>query len=667
MSGLIGKNLGRYQILELIGEGGMATVFKAHDARLERDVAIKFIRPEAVPPDQLDMILKRFEREAKSLAGLSQPNIVGVIDYGEFEGLPYLVMVYLPGGTLKERLGKPMYWRDAVRFIIPVARALEYTHEHNIINRDVKPSNILLTEKGQPMLTDFGLVKIFEKEGATHLTASGAGLGTPDYMAPEQWIGEATAASDQYSLGVVLYEMITGYRPYTSDTPAGILLKQINDPLPFPKEYIPDLPQSVESVLMKVLARKPSDRYADMHAFANELQNLLDGREVTATGIKTKQLREQMTGKIEKPKLDQIPVEAAKTPNIQTEQKQEAPKPTIVRADKKATPPANPLPNSQKKKSSPLILAAFGTLVLIGACGACWMLNSRLHFFGGAKPTATQEVTISTEAATEIAEATLSVETTEPTSEPTEAPAATEVSLPVEIKDEKNIPMRLVPAGEFTMGNDDGNTEERPASKIYVEAFYMDKYEVTNDMYSACVSAGVCKLPEKPGSATRSSYYNNPSFANYPVLYVNWTMAKTYCEWRDARLPTEAEWEKAARGTEDERAYPWGNDFSCNFANHSGCVGDTAPVNRYDGGQSPYGIYGMSGNVWEWTSSLSEFYPYSATDGREDPDASGFRAVRGGSWHIFGGTGGNIRIDTRYKLDAVYFGAYVGIRCALTK
>ena len=165
MSNLIGQNLGRYQILELIGEGGMATVYKAHDTHLEREVAIKIIRREAFPPDQLDTILKRFEREAKALGGLSHPNIVGVIDYGEYEGSPYLVMVYLSGGTLKDRLGKPMPWRDAVRLLIPIARALEYTHEHNIINRDIKPSNILMTEKGQPMLTDFGLVKIFEDKG----------------------------------------------------------------------------------------------------------------------------------------------------------------------------------------------------------------------------------------------------------------------------------------------------------------------------------------------------------------------------------------------------------------------------------------------------------------------------------------------------------------------
>ncbi|HET7143122.1 MAG TPA: protein kinase [Anaerolineales bacterium] len=313
MSKLIGQNLGRYQILELIGEGGMASVYKGYDTRLEREVAIKFIQHEAFPPNQLVTMLKRFEREAKALGGLSHPNIVGVIDYGEFEGMPYLVMVYLSGGTLRERLGKPMPWRNAIRLLLPVAHALEYTHEHNIIHRDVKPSNILMTDNGQPMLTDFGLVKIFEDKGATNLTASGAGLGTPNYMAPEQWTGETTAQSDLYSLAVVLYEMITGQRPYSADTPAGILLKQVNEPLPLPKQYVPDLPQNVESVLLKALARKQGDRYPDMRSFTDELQDLLDGKEVTATAIKTDILREQMTGIVERqPKFDET--EIAKIP-----------------------------------------------------------------------------------------------------------------------------------------------------------------------------------------------------------------------------------------------------------------------------------------------------------------------------------------------------------------
>ena len=240
MTGLIGQKIDRYEILEMIGVGGMATVYKAFDTRLDREVAIKFIKREAFPPDQLDMILKRFEREAKSLGRLSHPNIVAVIDYGEFDGTPYLVMTYLPGGTLKQKLGEPIPWREAVQLILPIAHALKYVHDHNIINRDVKPSNILLTESGQTMLTDFGLVKLFEGKDEQQLTTSGAGIGTPAYMAPEQWTGEATALSDMYSLGVVLYEMITGRRPYVSDTPAGVFLKQFNEPLPLPNQYIPD-------------------------------------------------------------------------------------------------------------------------------------------------------------------------------------------------------------------------------------------------------------------------------------------------------------------------------------------------------------------------------------------------------------------------------------------
>ena len=162
MSNLIGQSLGRYHILEQLGEGGMATVYKAYDTRLETDVAVKVIRTENLTLGTMERALKRFEREAKALARLTHPNIVKVTDYGEYEGKPYLVMEYLPGGTLKERLGKPMPWQEAVRMLIPIAEALDFAHSQNMIHRDVKPSNILLTQRGQPMLTDFGIAKILD-------------------------------------------------------------------------------------------------------------------------------------------------------------------------------------------------------------------------------------------------------------------------------------------------------------------------------------------------------------------------------------------------------------------------------------------------------------------------------------------------------------------------
>jgi serine/threonine protein kinase len=275
MPNLIGQSLGRYHILEQLGEGGMATVYKAYDTRLERDVALKIIRRDAFPVEQHERILKRFEREAKSLAKLTHPNIVGVIDYGEYEDSPYLVMIYLPGGTLKQRLGKPMPWTDAVRLLLPIAEALQYAHEHGILHRDVKPSNILLTEKNQPLLTDFGIAKILDLEDGQTLTGTGVGIGTPEYMAPEQWTGHAGPQADIYSLGVVLYELITGRKPYVADTPAAILLKQAGEPLPPPHQYMPGLPEKVEKVLIKALASKPENRYPDMNAFATVLENLL--------------------------------------------------------------------------------------------------------------------------------------------------------------------------------------------------------------------------------------------------------------------------------------------------------------------------------------------------------------------------------------------------------
>jgi formylglycine-generating enzyme required for sulfatase activity len=202
---------------------------------------------------------------------------------------------------------------------------------------------------------------------------------------------------------------------------------------------------------------------------------------------------------------------------------------------------------------------------------------------------------------------------------------------------------------------------------VNLEAFYIDKFEVTNEMYDACVYAVECRKPRQLGSATQNTYFANPVFATYPVIYVDWKMANAYCEWRGARLPTEAEWEKAARGT-DARLYPWGTDEpDCSFANKVGCVGDTTPVKQHEKGQSIYGVFGMSGNVWEWTSSLFRPYPYDAADGREDPDLPGERIARGGSWHTFGGNSGNVRTDTRFKLDPGYFGGYVGFRCAVTK
>ena len=263
MQNYVGQQIDRYRIIERLGMGGMAVVYKAFDTRLERDVALKLIRVDEIPASQHERLMKRFEREAKAMAKFSHPNIVPVYDYGEVDGSPYLVMEFIPGGTLKDKTGQPIPVETALSWIAPIADALAYAHEFGVVHRDVKPSNILFEQKGRPILTDFGVAKVLETDEAT-LTGTGMGVGTPEYMAPEQWRGKTCPATDQYALGVVLYELLTGQKPYSAETPLAVALKVMSEPLPRPSDLAPDIPEEVEKVLYKALARDPQDRYEDM-------------------------------------------------------------------------------------------------------------------------------------------------------------------------------------------------------------------------------------------------------------------------------------------------------------------------------------------------------------------------------------------------------------------
>ena len=271
---LTGQNLGRYHIIEPLGQGGMASVYKAYDTSLERNVAIKIIRADMEEGNEGEF-LKRFQREARALAQLDHPYILKVLDYGEQDGVPYLVMPFVPSGTLKQKMGTAMPYQQAAALLAPIARALEYAHEQKIIHRDVKPANILMSQSGAPLLSDFGIAKIIAGSGSTQLTVAGVGIGTPDYMAPEQWMGAADPGTDIYSLGVVFYEMVTGHRPYTADTPAAVMIKHLRDPLPRPNTFVHNLPDVVEQVLFKALAKEPKNRYQSMAAFAAALEKLV--------------------------------------------------------------------------------------------------------------------------------------------------------------------------------------------------------------------------------------------------------------------------------------------------------------------------------------------------------------------------------------------------------
>jgi serine/threonine protein kinase len=253
--------------MEQVGRGGMATVYKAYHHALERMVAIKVL-PDVLAEDP--EFKERFRREAIAIARLRHPNILTVFDHGEFDGQPYIVTEFVEGGTFAHELGKPISMQRAKEVLGAVASALDYAHGNGILHRDVKPSNILLTKDGKSVLGDFGLARMMASN--QRLTRLDMVVGTPEYMSPEQCAsGETGPASDQYSLGVVAFEALTGHPPFHAETPAAVMLAQMRTPLPPPKTVNPDLSLPVEKALIRVLAKEPGERFPNCEAFVDAL------------------------------------------------------------------------------------------------------------------------------------------------------------------------------------------------------------------------------------------------------------------------------------------------------------------------------------------------------------------------------------------------------------
>ena len=259
MSFNIGENVGPYRIMEQLGQGGMATVYKAYHAALDRYVALKVLHP-AFHQDQ--SFTMRFQREARVVARLEHPNIVPIYDYSEHEARPYLVMKYIEGDTLKARLNQgPLTAVEIERVVNSVGSALAYAHRQGILHRDVKPSNVMIAADGTMYLADFGLARIAEAGEST--MSSDSIMGTPQYISPEQAMGkkDLDAGTDIYSFGVMLYEMVVGQVPFSADTPFSIIHDHIYTPLPLPIKVNPNVPESVQRVLLKALAKDRLDRY----------------------------------------------------------------------------------------------------------------------------------------------------------------------------------------------------------------------------------------------------------------------------------------------------------------------------------------------------------------------------------------------------------------------
>lgn len=345
---LLGRTIGRFEILAELGRGGMAVVYRARQTDLERIVALKVLPPE-LSYDQ--SYIARFHQEARSAAGLEHPHIVPIFEIGAAEGLQYIAMKYIAGGTLKEVVDKQgrMSLDQVVVVLEQIAGALDYAHSKGVIHRDIKPSNIMIAENGWVYLTDFGLARSLSGGG---MTMAGTVMGTPEYMSPEQAQGLATIGTptDIYALGVVVYELLTGKMPFQADTPMGMLIARLQQAPRPPRDYRGDLPEAVEDVIMRALARKPEARFPTAGALVQALKQ--------AANIQTSS-RMPVSPPLSPPRGTPVPVTDATTVLPPTSQ------PTVVSAASQPTammspntPPATPMQANPRMATPPNLQAA---------------------------------------------------------------------------------------------------------------------------------------------------------------------------------------------------------------------------------------------------------------------------------------------------------------------
>lgn len=374
----VGENVGPYQLLEKLGQGGMATVYRAYHARLDRDVAIKALHPAFMEDPNF---LARFEREAQVVARLEHPNIVPIYDFAEHEGRPYLVMKFIEGETLKARLNhQGVNDTEILEIVEAVGSSLAYAHEQGILHRDIKPSNVLLAADGRIYLADFGLARIAQ---AGESTLSGdMMLGTPQYISPEQAMGvsELDNGTDIYSFGVMLYELIVGQVPFSADTPFSIIHDHIYTPLPLPHNIRQDIPESLERVLLKTLAKERGDRFESVDALLDAFRAAIQKVEPDSLARPRAEITQGSM-----PTLAPEPVRAESTPEAVSTSVEAAPTPRVE----------TPIPSGKGKKKlrrNPLWRAIIIGLVLIFCCLVTFAIiqNRQPEFALDADPAVTE-------------------------------------------------------------------------------------------------------------------------------------------------------------------------------------------------------------------------------------------------------------------------------------
>ena len=690
----------RYRLEQFIDRGGMADVYLAFDEYRQVYVALKLLRADLAEDPEF---VQRFRREAEALSHLDHPHIVRFYSFEVAGPDAFIVMDYIQGSTLRRHLRQvdgPLPLSETSQYLRQIGSALQYAHNEGFIHRDVKPGNIMLDKYGDALLSDFGIARAAES-----VTMTMGPLGTPAYMSPEQILGQRVDhRTDIYSLGVVLFEMATGRRPFTSDKGTGRTAAErvrdahLHQPPPDPSQANLALPAAAAGVILRALAKKPDDRWPDVTSMVRAWEAAV-GEERTMVMPRPAPKPEPRTptpppSKPEpaKPSPPPSPPKPPETP----------PKPFPPPASQPASAPKPKSPPPQKKTPSvasvwrqeaaisvesqrpwwqswQAIVVAVFVLVVTWGFVTRDKGGGRQVVVAPTKPPATQPPAATSVPPTwtptpESPTATPRLPTATPRPSPT--PKLGIGSTKISPKD--GMEMVYVPAGEFLMGSPDGEGDynQHPQHRVYLDAYWIDRTEVTNAQYQKCVAEGACKS---------NNEWPDFNASDQPMVCVSWYDAQAYCEWAGRHLPTEAEWEKAARGT-DGRRFPWGNAWDVhttrrlNFADKntdfdwSDMTTDdgyqyTAPAGSYPVGASPYGALDMAGNAREWVADWYDdnYYAHSPSRNPTGPDSGSAHVLRGGSWkdsQAFVRAAFRIRgvqIDSSSYCNVSY-----GFRCALT-